>query len=126
MNSRAILISALLFHTSGGQAAEVVNLTKKMLIDGVSNICSQGICYQHMYLKYKGISYVAADTFMDFPNITVCCISFRHILDAIELDCVVLWDAESGPFWSCSTFVVLKIHPHQVYVSWFGDIYKQL
>ena len=72
MNACTILLVGLLCYPPRGLADQAVRPTQDMLINGVSrSCCYDDKSFSEMSLNYKGISYLPADTFVDFPNITV-------------------------------------------------------
>ena len=77
MNACTVLFVSLLCHTPRGQADQAVHPTQDMLIGGVSaSFGSVGEYQSSMSLNHKGISYLPADTFVDFPNTIVSCTCF--------------------------------------------------
>ena len=82
MNACTILLVGLLCYPPRGLADQAVRPTQDMLINGVSrSCCYDDKSFSEMSLNYKGISYLPADTFVDFPNITVSYICFLEPFD---------------------------------------------
>ena len=73
MNLCVILIEWLLVYASRAKTDQAVRPTQDMLISGLSVRKH----YHSISLQEKGISYLPADTFVDFPNITVRCACLR-------------------------------------------------
>ena len=73
MNLCVILIEWLLVYASRAETDQAARPTQDMLISGLSDHKH----YYSIFLRAKGISYLPADTFVDFPNITVRCACLR-------------------------------------------------